>query len=346
MERPGYEVEIDTSREETSHEKAIALIGFDRRVVDFGCWNGFVARVLKERGCAVTGIEIDGEAAAGAEEHCDTVVVGDLDAMDLGSALEGEYDVGYFGDVLEHLKDPRRVLAAMREKLGPEGFVVVSVPNVAHASVRLSLLKGQFDYSDTGILDATHLRFYTKESICDLLESAGYLVTAVDWVERKLDRGQLEQALDPLGLSNMEEVVKAFSEWEAVAFQYVIKAVPASREGQLERISEEKMKAEYRLRALEQDLAVYKRMAEDAARLEAQVESLEQEIEKNGEYTRKLLGELSDKDAHIAMLEEGVLDSRQSLDECKVRMAEMAEMLGQFNAASQKKSPTKRRRKR
>ena len=188
MDEQKYFKGIDLEDENDPYTKEIALIGEGKRVVDFGCWTGGVAGVLKERGCTVTGIELDTEAAAEAAKVCDRVIVGDLDTMDLGEALAGEkYDVGLFGDVVEHLKDPRHLLVGMREALAPGGYVVVSVPNVAHASVRLSLLKGQFDYEDTGILDATNLKFYTRESIADLLESCGYLVEVMDWIDMKVD---------------------------------------------------------------------------------------------------------------------------------------------------------------
>lgn len=344
MEERDYAVEIDPSENRSSHGKALSFIGRDRRVVDFGCWNGFVDRHLLKRGCTVTGFELDPDMAARAEQYCEKVITGDLDALDITAELEGEYDVGYFGDVLEHLRDPRRVLVAMREKLAPGGFIVVSVPNVAHASVRLALLRGQFDYSDKGILDATHLKFYTRESICDLLESAGYIVQTVDWVEQKLPAGEIEKALDPLGLANMEEVIKAFSEWEAVAFQYVIKAVPATEDAQVERLAGEKMQAEYRLRTVEQDLAVYKQLAAASDDLTEQVSALKAEQEKSGEYQRSLEQTISAKDAYIRELEEAIGESRQAVEECKQKIAEMAGMLSEIESVGETARGRRKRR--
>ncbi len=189
-----YEKEIDFSDPNDAHARMVEMVGPGKRVVDFGCWTGFMARALKERGCNVTGIEVDAEAARTASEVCDRVVVADLDEIDLVAALQGEnYDVGLFGDVIEHLKYPARVLRQMRGLLAPGGCVILSVPNIAHASIRLMILDGRFDYEETGILDDTHLKFYTRRSACDLLESCGYTIDVVDWTEQKVSEGELHQ---------------------------------------------------------------------------------------------------------------------------------------------------------
>jgi SAM-dependent methyltransferase len=332
MDESKYEAEIDLTKDNTSHLKSIELVGSDKRVVDFGCSTGFVARVLSDRGCTVTGIELDAEAAAKARAYCDRVIEADLDELDLAEALGGEkYDVGLFGDVIEHLKDPRRVLVAMRDLLAPGGYIVLSVPNVAHASVRLALLKGQFDYEDVGILDATHLRFYTRESIADLLESCGYLVDVMDWVEQKVSEDALHEVLDPLGLNNLDEVVKAFSEWEAVAYQFVIKAVPASEEAIVERLSEEKVQAQRKLRVLEKEVAEYKRVAE----------GLEQQIAGAREYQKNIEAAVEAKDTYIVQLENAIAESRQRLDSCEQQISEMAAMAEELESSQ---APPKKRK--
>lgn len=328
-----YESEIDPSKDNTSHLKSIALVGSDKRVVDFGCSTGFVARVLSDNGCTVTGIELDADAAEKARAYCDRVIVGDLDELDLAEELGGQpYDVGLFGDVIEHLKDPRRVLVAMRDLLAPGGYIVLSVPNVAHASVRLALLKGQFDYEDVGILDSTHLRFYTRDSIGDLMESCGYLVDVMDWTEQKVSEDDLHEALDPLGLANLDEVARAFSEWEAVAYQFVIKAVPASEEDVVERLSEEKVQAERRLRVLEKEVAEYKRVAE----------SLEQQIAGAREYQKNIEAQVEAKDAYIVQLENAVAESRETLQQCELRISEMAAMVDELKSSQ---APPKKRKR-
>ena len=79
------------------------------------------------------------------------------------------------GDVLEHLKDPWAILGNIKENLKPDGYVVASIPNIAHGAIRLALLEGRFDYTSLGILDDTHLRFFTRESIFELFRKSWLL---------------------------------------------------------------------------------------------------------------------------------------------------------------------------
>ena len=97
--------------------------------------------MLRDRGCAIVGIELEPGAAAAAAVHCERMVVGDLDALDLDAELgEDRFDVIVAADVLEHLKDPAGTLGRLRPFLAPGGYFVISLPNVAHADVRLALL--------------------------------------------------------------------------------------------------------------------------------------------------------------------------------------------------------------
>ncbi len=145
--------------------------GRGRRVLDVGAADGLLARVLAERGWKVTGLEADPAAAAAGAAHCERMLVADLDAG--VPPLPEEFDAIVCADVLEHLRDPRGALAALRGALAPGGVVVISIPNIAHLWMRLSLLAGRFDYADRGILDRTHLRFFTRRSLGALVADAG-----------------------------------------------------------------------------------------------------------------------------------------------------------------------------
>lgn len=314
--RKDYDSGIEWSDANDAHVKQIEMVGRGKRVVDFGCWNGLVAGALKERGCHVTGIEMDPEAAEAAREACDRVIVADLDEIDLDSALEGEeYDVGLFGDVIEHLKHPGRLLRRFRGLLAPGGHIVLSVPNIAHASIRLMLLEGRFDYENTGILDDTHLKYYTRQSVGDLLESCGFMVEVIDWVEKRLPARVVHEVLDPLGLGNLEEVIKSLSTWEAVAYQYVIKAFPATEEAQVRRLSEEKVQAERRLRELEEKLTGQEDKLAGKDKTEDDIRKKDLELEKAGEYAKSLEGIINEKDAYIKSLEAASAELRRELDE-------------------------------
>lgn len=150
-------------------------------VLDVGCWNGTLGRVLAcECNAIVDGIERDPtqaqQASAAGYRRVD---VADLD-QGVPAAEGRSYDFLLFGDVLEHLVHPGRVLADLVPRLKPGGRALVSLPNIAFAANRLTHLLGRWDYKDYGILDRTHLRFYTKDTMVALVEDAGLRVLRVD----------------------------------------------------------------------------------------------------------------------------------------------------------------------
>lgn len=160
----------------SSHSVILSRLGEGRgrKALDVGAADGFLAERLTAQGWTVTALERDPELAARAHGRCKEVVVADLESAP--PLLHGPFDAIVYGDVLEHLSDPGAVLRALDQTLAPEGTVIVSVPNVAHLWVRLSLLAGRFDYADRGILDRTHLRFFTRRTLRELLRAAGLTV--------------------------------------------------------------------------------------------------------------------------------------------------------------------------
>jgi 2-polyprenyl-3-methyl-5-hydroxy-6-metoxy-1,4-benzoquinol methylase len=148
--------------------------GHGRRLLDVGAADGLLSRELAARGWRVTAIEGDADLAKPGADACETMVVADLDREI--PPLGERFDAIVYGDVLEHLREPARVLAALNRTLAPGGRVVISVPNVAHLWMRLSLAAGRFEYAERGILDATHLRFFTRRSLGALLAGAGLRV--------------------------------------------------------------------------------------------------------------------------------------------------------------------------
>jgi 2-polyprenyl-3-methyl-5-hydroxy-6-metoxy-1,4-benzoquinol methylase len=135
---------------------------------------------MAARGCTVVGIDVNSLAVEAARSTGAYASVGTIDLDDKGAELPaGPFDVVLCGDVLEHLADPENALARLTSAVAHGGWMIVSVPNVAHISIRVELLRGRFHYSDSGILDRTHLHFYTHESARTLVESAGLSVEAV-----------------------------------------------------------------------------------------------------------------------------------------------------------------------
>ena len=151
--------------------------GHGRRLLDVGAADGLLSRRLTERGWKVTGLEADPVAARAGAAHCERMIVADLDTG--LPPLPGTFDTIVCADVLEHLRDPRAALAGLRSALAPEGAIVISIPNVAHVWMRLSLLAGRFDYAERGILDRTHLRFFTRRALVALVMDAGLRVRRI-----------------------------------------------------------------------------------------------------------------------------------------------------------------------
>jgi 2-polyprenyl-3-methyl-5-hydroxy-6-metoxy-1,4-benzoquinol methylase len=162
-----------------AHAKLVDAVGTGRRVLDVGCSSGYLARPLAERGNTLVGVELDPEAAREAEAYCERVLVGDVETMEL-PLDPASFDVVLCGDVVEHLRDPVAALGRLRPFLRPGGLLVVSTPNVANWAVRLSLLAGRWRYTDRGILDRTHTHLFTRATLREALERAGYDVLRID----------------------------------------------------------------------------------------------------------------------------------------------------------------------
>ena len=123
--------------------------GNGRRLLDVGAADALLSRKLTERGWRVTAVEGDPALAQVGAQHCERMVVANLDREI--PLLDGPFDAIVYADVLEHLTDPLRVISDLDRHLAPDGFVIVSVPNIAHLYIRLLLLFGRFDYIDRGI---------------------------------------------------------------------------------------------------------------------------------------------------------------------------------------------------
>jgi SAM-dependent methyltransferase len=208
-------------------------------LLDVGCGTGRLGASLKALGIPrVVGVELNPRAAEQARAALDEVVLADVERDELPFE-DASFDCIVYGDVLEHLVDPSRVLVALNERLAPEGEVVLSIPNVAHLWVRLSLLLGRFEYAGRGILDRTHVRFFTERSLRALLADAGLRV-----VHLEPTPVPLPQVVPPRFHGAWLDGVHAASAAAARAFrrllgyQFVIVARPASTDGSSRAASE------------------------------------------------------------------------------------------------------------
>ena len=154
-----------------------------RRVLEAGCGAGEFGRLLRDaRGCETWGIEHNPDAARAAAEVFDRVICSDLPAAVDGLPL-GYFDCIYFNDVLEHLEHPDAILRRVAPSLAPHGRVVASVPNVRYIGNLYELLiHRDWRYRDDGILDRTHLRFFTEKSIRRMFKENGYEVLRLEGI--------------------------------------------------------------------------------------------------------------------------------------------------------------------
>jgi len=190
-------------RRHRAHAKLLEAVGTGRRVLDVGCSSGYLARPLSERGNTIVGLELDPDSARAAEAYCERVLVGDVETMEL--PLEpASFDVVLCGDVVEHLRDPAAALARLRPLLRPGGRLVLSTPNVANWAIRLSLLAGRWRYTDRGILDRSHTHLFTRSTLAETIERAGYEVDRIDFTVPLPGDSDL---LDAVGRADRKSVV-------------------------------------------------------------------------------------------------------------------------------------------
>ena len=166
----------------------------------------------------MVGIEQDPAAAEVAREVCEEVLVGDVETMELPFA-PASFDVVLCGDLVEHLRDPGAFLARARPFLVPGGRLVLTTPNVANWAMRLGLLAGRWSYTDRGILDRTHLHLFTRRTLVETLERAGYEVVALDFTV----------PVPIVGAPAVERAAHAVGRLRPplFAYQFVVAATPA-----------------------------------------------------------------------------------------------------------------------
>jgi SAM-dependent methyltransferase len=199
--------------------------GLDR-VIEVGCGSGALAREYKKRNpnCIFTGIELVAEYAEVAKGACDHVYSLNIESQDdyFWDSMSNE-KCWIFGDVLEHLFDPWKVLRNIYKTLPEGGHVAVSVPNAQHWSVQLSIARGIFEYQESGLFDRTHIRWFTKTSLVKMFAEIDFKI--IELKSRVFDHPFQKQAIELVaGLAekigaNKDECISG-----AAAFQYVLLA--------------------------------------------------------------------------------------------------------------------------
>lgn len=205
----------------TSWYKALELIPTNAKVLDIGCSSGnFGTELIKRKQCTVDGIEINPDDLKQAKKKLRRVYRINIESDSL-EPIKDKYDVIYFGDVIEHLVDPAATLKRIKRLLAADGKVLFSIPNMAYVGIRLLLLKGDFDYTETGLLDQTHLHYYSLDEVYRVFGEAGYCIDHIDFVAKDYPKAVIEDWLDGIGLKPSEKFYELMSRPEASAFQFV-----------------------------------------------------------------------------------------------------------------------------
>ena len=186
--------------ERTSLSVIASLVHQGARLLDLGCGSGALGQYLKETlGCTSDGLTWSEAEAAHARPNYEQVEVADLETCDLLTLFANKhYDYIVCADVLEHLRQPERILDACRKLLKPGGKLLVSVPNAGYAGLVAELLQGEFRYREEGLLDRTHLRFFTRRSLARFLGENAWRIDVLDTVRRELPESEFKTQFDDL----------------------------------------------------------------------------------------------------------------------------------------------------
>ena len=307
-----YHTTVDPNAENNSHAYTLDMVGFNKRVLEVGCATGYFTKALHDRGCRVVGIEFDADAASVAEKWAERVVVGDLDAGTLWWELGGEqFDVITFGDVLEHLRDPLATLRAAARTLKASGFVTISVPNIAHGDVRIALLEGDFPYHETGLLDRTHVHFFTRSGIRTLIREAGLVPVETRRVIMPLFQSELGVKREGVPQATISQILK---DAEAETYQFVVKAVLdngtrtlATLSDRVNELSDRANDEVVRTALLRREMQEHEERTEDYGRLQEEREVLLEEL-------RILRRELKQSDGMLKEARREAAERQQELE--------------------------------
>ncbi len=218
MEKTTYTFSADPSG---THMIVVDRVKPSTKVLDIGCASGYIGEYLvKEKKCEVWGIEPDASSCEQASFKGYRRVINKSveEGLKDNELIQQKFDYIILADVIEHLFDPERVLASLSTFLTDRGVIIVSTPNIAHYSTRLSLLQGKWDMTDWGILDRTHLHFYTLKTLRSLCTQAGWKVVSVR------PRGDLERWFRKIGLEKLGK--KILFRWPRLwAVQFIVELV-------------------------------------------------------------------------------------------------------------------------
>jgi GT2 family glycosyltransferase/2-polyprenyl-3-methyl-5-hydroxy-6-metoxy-1,4-benzoquinol methylase/glycosyltransferase involved in cell wall biosynthesis len=211
---------------ESSWGKLLQWVPEGAKVLEVGCAHGAFSHALKRlKKCRVVGVEIDAGSAETAKARTDALLIGDIAQLLKDGALPADFDVVIAADVLEHVADPVEVLRGLSKLLTPGGALLCSIPNVAHMSVVLSLMKGTFPRTREGLLDATHIHFFGEADVLQLFRTSGYAVRIVDRVQLDPRHTEFKSDLAAVPGDVLDFLDKNTN---SLTYQFIVRAVPSA----------------------------------------------------------------------------------------------------------------------
>ena len=224
-----YDREI-AADERTSLSVLTARIPPGARVLDLGCGSGAIGRFLAARdgeaSGPIDGLTLSHDEALLAASHYRRVEVADLDTDDWAERFAAAgYDIVVCADVLEHTRAPARVLARCRELLAPGGRALLSIPNAGHVGLIAELMSGEFRYRTEGLLDETHLRFFTRRTLMRFLAENRWAIDTVETIVRQLPDSEFNVAFDALPPAVARHLLALP---DALTYQFIVATRPAA----------------------------------------------------------------------------------------------------------------------
>lgn len=264
----------------------------DKKLLDVGCSTGYFGKFIKDNyGILVDGVEISEDKVA-AKKVLDNVYSFDLDNDWPENIKIKKYDYIFFGDVLEHLKNPLQVLEQAKKLLNKDGYIFVSIPNIAHISTRLELINGSFQYDDTGILDNTHLQYFTLNTFLEIISKSGLHTIKVDYSYNDFPEKIINKLLEKAGLQPTSRFWKIANSKEARAYQYkfVLQNKPSANNKYKLALLEEKPE-QYRdsfIKDLQSQIIALKKHADEQARIMSNQDEQIKNLQKQFATLRKI----------------------------------------------------------
>ncbi len=195
----------------------LSWIEREKKVLDVGCREGVLGQQVKKKGCHVTGVEINRQIALKTRERLHKVIIGDIEKKETLLSVDRDYAIIICADILEHLIHPLKTLISLKRHLRPEGKILICIPNIAHWSIRSKLLFGRFDYTKRGILDETHLRFFTLHSFTKVLKEANLKITSSDFIYAQSPLDEIK------GGEEKWEIINKYRESFALQYLFAVK---------------------------------------------------------------------------------------------------------------------------